>query len=266
MRADTTDCRKSIPADCGVANGRRTVTATASVPEPFGRRLFSHRRRERTVIPLVHDFEEQVVLVFGGGAVGARKARRFAREARVVVVSPTFADADFGASEFVRAAPDPDDVATWLDAADPALVVAATDDGALNAAVERAATERGVLVNRADRSGERGPGSVVVPATVDDGPVRVAVTTSGTSPAVSRHLRRELASAVDGAGVVAKVVGELRTALKERGVDTTRRRAAIRTVAESDAVWTAARETGTEAAVRDAAERVLADALDGGEA
>jgi precorrin-2 dehydrogenase/sirohydrochlorin ferrochelatase len=232
---------------------------TASTTKQFGG-TFHRRRRGSTVIPLVHDFDGETVLVFGGGTVGARKARRFAREARVVVVSPTFADADFGDSEFVRAAPTPDDVPAWLDTADPALVVAATDDAALNAAVEAAARERGVLVNRADRSGGRGRGSVVVPATVDDGPVGVAVTTGGTSPAVSRHLRRELESVVDGAGTVARVVGELRAELKGRGVDPDRRRAAIRAVAESEAVWTAAREGGDEAA-REAAERVLADAL-----
>ena len=213
------------------------------------------------MIPLGHDFDGETVLVFGGGAVGARKARRFAREARVVVVSPTFADADFGASEFVRAAPTPADVPTWLDAADPALVVAATDDTDLNAAIESATTERGVLVNRADRSGGRDRGSVVVPATVEDGPVTVAVTTSGTSPAVSRHLHRESASVVDGAGVVATVVGELRDELKGRDVDPERRRAAIRAVAESEAVWAVARDRGTETAVRDAADRVLTEAL-----
>jgi precorrin-2 dehydrogenase/sirohydrochlorin ferrochelatase len=183
------------------------------------------------VIPLIHDFAGETVLVFGGGRVGARKARRFAREARVVVISPDFVDADFGDCEFVRAAPAPDDVPAWLDAADPALVVAATDDEALNAAIERHADEVGVLVNRADRSGGRGRRSVVVPATVEDGPVGVAVTTSGTSPAVSRHLRRELESVVDGAGPVATGVGDLRADLKERGVDADARRDAIRAVA-----------------------------------
>ncbi|AZH24007.1 precorrin-2 dehydrogenase/sirohydrochlorin ferrochelatase family protein [Haloplanus aerogenes] len=217
------------------------------------------------MIPLVHDFDGEVVLVFGGGAVGARKARRFAREARVVVVSPDFADADFGASEFVRAAPDPDDVGAWLDAAAPALVVAATDDDALNAAVASVARERGILVNRADRSGERESGSVVVPATVDDGPVTVAVTTSGTSPAVSRHLRRELESVVDGAGVVATVVGDLRGELKERGVDPERRREAIRAAAADRVVWSAAKGSGDADRVRKAAARTVEEVLDGGD-
>jgi len=214
------------------------------------------------VIPLAHDFDDEMVLVVGGGAVGARKARRFAREARVVVLSPEFADADFGDSDLVRAAPGPEDVGAWLDAVDPALVVAATDDDALNGAVASAARVRGALVNRADRSGHREAGSVVVPATVDDGPVTVAVTTSGTSPAVSRHLRRELASVVDGAGLVATVVGDLRAELKDRGVDPERRRAAIRTVAADPDVWAAAREDGTEARVHEAATRVVTETLD----
>ncbi|WP_251341930.1 precorrin-2 dehydrogenase/sirohydrochlorin ferrochelatase family protein [Haloplanus halophilus] len=215
------------------------------------------------MIPLVHDFDGEVVLVFGGGAVGARKARRFAREARVVVLSPAFADADFGGSEFVRAAPGPEDVPAWLDAADPALVVAATDDAALNAAVERHAREAGVLVNRADRSGDRARGSVVVPATVDDDPVRVAVTTGGTSPAVSRHLRRELAGVIEGAGLVATVVADLRADLKDRGVDPERRRAAIRAAAAAPSVWSAAEGDGDEERVRTAARRAVEDALDG---
>ncbi|GAB6861018.1 bifunctional precorrin-2 dehydrogenase/sirohydrochlorin ferrochelatase [Haloplanus litoreus] len=215
------------------------------------------------MIPLIHDFDGEVVLVFGGGAVGARKARRFGHEARVLVVSPTFADADFDGSELVRAAPAPDDVPSWLAAADPALVVAATDDETLNAAIERHAHEAGVLVNRADRAGDRDRGSVVVPATVEDGPVGVAVTTGGTSPAVSRHLRRELEPVIGGAGLVATVVSELRGELKEREPEADTRREAVRTVAANPDVWAAAR-AGDEERVREVAERVVAAALDGG--
>jgi precorrin-2 dehydrogenase/sirohydrochlorin ferrochelatase len=214
------------------------------------------------VIPLVHDFDDAVVVVFGGGPVGARKARRFAREARVVVVSPAFVDADFGGSEFVRATPDPEDVPAWITRADPALVVAATDDDAFNAAVERYAHEAGVLVNRADRAGAREPGSVVVPATVEDDPVGVAVTTSGTSPAVSRHLRRELEGVVDGAGTVATVVSELRDELKGREIEPDARRDAVRAVANEPAVWSAAREGDSEERVREVATRAVDGVLD----
>ncbi|WP_290819120.1 bifunctional precorrin-2 dehydrogenase/sirohydrochlorin ferrochelatase [Halovivax sp.] len=194
------------------------------------------------MIPLLHDFTGETVLIFGGGPVGARKARRFAREARVVVVSPAFADADFGGAELVRAAPDPDDAAAWLDRVEPALVVAATDDEAVNDAVALAARERGVLRNRADRAGgDRAVGSVVVPATVREDPVVVAIATGGRAPALSRHLRRKLEDELEGAGEMATVLEELRAEFRERGMAASRRRAALRSVASSSAVWTTLR-------------------------
>jgi len=190
------------------------------------------------MIPLLHDFRGETVLVFGGGTVGARKARRFAREARTVVVSPAFAAADFGDAQFVRAAPTPESVGGWLDRARPGLVVAATDDTALNDAVASAARERGVLVNRTDRHGSRDPDSVVVPATVRDGPVVVAVATGARSPALSRHLREQIEPVVEGAGGMAELTAELRDGLQER-LPPEERRGALRAVVRSDDVWKA---------------------------
>lgn len=199
------------------------------------------------MIPLVHDFEGETVLVVGGGSVGARKARRFVREARVVVVAPAFADADFGGAERVRAAPEPDEITGWLDRTDPALVVAATDDGAVNARVEAAARERGVLVNRTDTHGGREPGSVVVPATVRDGDVVVAVSTGGASPALSKHLRERVEAEIEHAGAMAELTGELRERLQREGVPPAERREAVRRVVRNDRVWKLL-DTGTSKA------------------
>ncbi|WP_101294579.1 precorrin-2 dehydrogenase/sirohydrochlorin ferrochelatase family protein [Halegenticoccus soli] len=207
------------------------------------------------MIPLFHDFSDESVLVFGGGAVGARKARRFAREARVVVVSPAFGGRDFGDAELVRAAPTPEAVSGWVDRVDPALVVAATDDDAVNGAAEAAARGRCALVNRADRAGGRDAGSVVVPATVRDGPVTVAVSTGGASPALSKYLRERLESELAGAGAMAELTGELREELKGDGVPPDERRAAIRAVARSSRVWKALRTAESNA--RREAERVI---------
>jgi precorrin-2 dehydrogenase/sirohydrochlorin ferrochelatase len=189
------------------------------------------------VIPLLHDFTDERVLVFGGGGVGARKARRFAREARVVVLSPAFADADFGGSELVRVAPSPDAVGAWLDRVAPALVVAATDDGDLNARIETEARDRGVLVNRTDTHGGRDPGSVVVPATVRDGDVVAAVSTGGASPALSKYLRERIEGQLEGAGAMAALTGEIRDRLQREAVDPGDRRAAVRAVVHDDRVW-----------------------------
>lgn len=204
------------------------------------------------MIPLHHDFRGETVLVFGGGPVGARKARRFAREARVIVVSPEFADRRFapepdgdedvahaGHVAFVRAAPTPDDVPGWLDRAAPALVVAATDDDDLNAAIAAAADERGVLYNRADRSGtDRRPvGEVVVPATVRDEPVVASLATGGASPALSKHLRERLEEQLAGAGAMAELTAEIRADLRARDIDPDARREAVRRVVRAPSVW-----------------------------
>lgn len=213
------------------------------------------------MIPLLHDFEGETVLVFGGGDVGARKARRFAREARVVVVSPEFSrpTGEYGGAERVRAVPGPEDVPGWFDRADPALVVAATDDAAVNDAVERAARERGVLVNRADRAGGRDPGSVVVPATVRDDPVVVAVATGGASPALSAHLRERVEAELADAGAMADLTADLRGDLNARGVAPERRREAVRAVVKSGRVWKALGDG--PANPRQVAENVVSDTI-----
>ncbi|MFW6435440.1 MAG: precorrin-2 dehydrogenase/sirohydrochlorin ferrochelatase family protein [Halovenus sp.] len=205
------------------------------------------------MMPLVHDFEGERVLVFGAGQVGARKARHFASEASVFVVSPQFEDESYGGAELLRTAPAPDDVPGWLSRIDPALVVAATDDAELNERIEAEASERGILCNRADVAGPRGASSVVVPATVRDDPVVVSVSTGATSPVVSRHLRQELETAIDGAGEMAELTGSLREELA--GPD---RRAALRAVVSSGEVWKALDTEGTNP--RKVATDVIAEA------
>lgn len=189
------------------------------------------------MIPLYHDFTDETVLVFGGGPVGARKARRFAREANIVVVSPEFTADDYGGAELLRAAPDAEAVAGWFDRADPALAVAATDVDPVNEAVERQARRRGTLINRADHSDERGPGGVVVPATVRDGGVAVSISTGGASPALAKELRKRIEAELDGAGELAAITADVRAELKARDVDPDRRRRAVRAAVQSPRVW-----------------------------
>jgi precorrin-2 dehydrogenase/sirohydrochlorin ferrochelatase len=191
------------------------------------------------VIPLLHDFTGETVLVVGGGPVGARKARRFAAEARVVVLSPEFADRDFGGAQRVRAAPGTADIGAWIERTDPALVVAATDDGELNDAAATAAREAGALVNRADDHGERAVDDVAVPATVRDDPVTLAIATGGRAPALSKYLREEFESQFGSAGEMATLVGDLRDDLQAREVDPQRRREIVRAVVRNRELWKA---------------------------
>ncbi|QDX40650.1 bifunctional precorrin-2 dehydrogenase/sirohydrochlorin ferrochelatase [Salarchaeum sp. JOR-1] len=211
------------------------------------------------MIPLAHDFRGEAVLVFGGGRVGARKARHFASEADVLVVSPEFADAAFGDADLVRAAPGPNGVSEWVERVEPVLVVAATDSADVNDAAEEAAREHGSLVNRADESGGRRAGSVTVPATVEDDPVTVAVSTGGSSPALAKHLRERVADEIAGAGGMADLSGAVREELKAAGVPPDDRRRAVRRLVRAPSVWKALRTRGANP--RQQAEVVLADEL-----
>jgi precorrin-2 dehydrogenase/sirohydrochlorin ferrochelatase len=232
-------------------------------------------RETESMIPLAHDFTGERVLVFGGGPVGTRKARRFASEGDVVLVSPSFSapertdiGRDRSASERssierIRAAPGPESVDNWIDRTDPALVVAATDDTDLNAAIERAARERNLLSNRTDQSGRRDPLSVAVPATVRADPVVVAVTTGATSPALARYLREQITETIDGAGAMAELSGSLRDDLAATDVDPATRQEAIRTVVRNEHVWKAL-DTGIDKAEKratDVIEDVTGDPL-----
>ena len=237
------------------------------------------------MIPLYHDFSGETVLIFGGGAVGARKAERFADETRVVVVSPAFDDRLLGRDDtptvgmddphtgdsaganhhepgidLVRAAPDPEAVTAWIERADPVLVVAATDDRTINAAAESAALDADVLINRTDTAGSRPAGSVVVPATIEDDPVRVALSTGGTSPALAKALRERIEAEIADAGAMAALSGSLRSELKTRGVDPDKRREAIRRVVRSEGVWKGLQKGGSNG--RKEADAVIDEVLD----
>jgi precorrin-2 dehydrogenase/sirohydrochlorin ferrochelatase len=70
------------------------------------------------------------------------------------------------------------------------LVIAATDSEEDNKKVARAASEMGVpLVNVVDMPEHCG---FIVPSTVKRGPLTIAVSTSGASPAMARAIREEL--------------------------------------------------------------------------
>lgn len=134
-------------------------------------------------------------LVVGGGTVGTRRSRALLNAgADVVVVDPTpSAELEALAAPETRAvAPVAEPRSEWLelvrrpfrtsDVTDGplVLVVAATDDTQVNAAVGSAAQQAGVLVNRAD---DVTAGDLAFPAVVRRGPVTIGIS-SAVDPAV----------------------------------------------------------------------------------
>ncbi|HWQ19910.1 MAG TPA: hypothetical protein VN455_09050, partial [Methanotrichaceae archaeon] len=76
--------------------------------------------------------------------------------------------------------------------------------------IEEQAARQGMLVNRVD-----GIGDVVVPSIIRRGPVTIAISSMGTSPALSKYIRIKLErDLTDDYSAMARLLGEMRQELK----------------------------------------------------
>jgi precorrin-2 dehydrogenase/sirohydrochlorin ferrochelatase len=139
--------------------------------------------------PLFALIEDRPCLVVGGGAVGERKVQDLlAAGARVTVVSQALTPhlailADQGHLHFIQGDFSPQ----YLDGM--TLVVGATDDQHVNREISAAAQARNLLVNIVDAPELC---TFIVPAQVRRGPLTIAVSTGGASPALARQMREDL--------------------------------------------------------------------------
>jgi precorrin-2 dehydrogenase/sirohydrochlorin ferrochelatase len=192
-------------------------------------------------LPLFLDFSCKKVVIFGGGAVGERKAKYFL-PAEVAVVSPKFTDCleSMGADGIVnleRRSIREDDVPGLIEGA--FLVVAATGDRALNDAIARAAEERRVLANNAT-----GETAVVVPSLIRRGDVAIAISTGGHSPALSKYLRLRLeASLGEDVEKMAALQDKVREQLKITINGQKRREEILWAILDDPEVWDALKES-----------------------
>jgi precorrin-2 dehydrogenase / sirohydrochlorin ferrochelatase len=128
-------------------------------------------------------------VVVGGGLVGHEKAAGLvASGAAVTVVSPDL-DASFGslAVEWRRGRYRRSDLKGAF------LVIAATSDRAVNERVHRDAEARGMLCNVADVPELC---NFILPAVHREGPIALAVSTGGASPALAKRIRSQIADLV----------------------------------------------------------------------
>ncbi len=173
-------------------------------------------------LPLFTNLHGRRCVVVGGGAIALRKARLLQQAgARVFVVAPQInaqlarMARDSGGSVIERGY-QPDD----LD--DTALVIAATNVEAVNAAVSRDAQQRHIPVNVVDNPQLC---SVILPSIVDRSPLVIAISSGGASPVLARRLRSLLESTVPAAyGRLAALLGRFRETVAQRIGDTEQRR------------------------------------------
>jgi siroheme synthase-like protein len=144
----------------------------------------------KTVYMAGLDLAGRRCLVVGGGRVGLEKATGLLDcGALVTVVAPELdpalaeAGVDWRPRRYRRG-----------DLDGMFLVVAATSERPVNARVYSDAEERGMLCNVAD---DPELCNFILPAVFREGPIVVAVSTGGASPALAKRLRSQIAALVD---------------------------------------------------------------------
>ena len=140
-------------------------------------------------LPIFLDLRARDVVVIGGGEVALRKVRTLLRAgAQVTVVAPRqhpeLAELTGSAAIQQRA-----ESFTAAHLRGAVLVIAATDDAGVNAAVAAAARAANIPVNVVD---DRELSTCLMPAIIDRAPLIVAVGSGGASPTLARRVRAQI--------------------------------------------------------------------------
>lgn len=173
--------------------------------------------------PLFADLHGRRVLVVGGGEIAERKVRLL-REAGATI---DLVAREIGATElsaWVAAPP-----VCWLahdfeesQLEGVTLVVAATDDAALNDRVATAARARHLLCNVVDDAARSG---FIVPAIVDRSPLVIAISSGGVAPVLARWVRERIEASFDESiGALAGLLQAWRRRIKQALPDVGARR------------------------------------------
>ena len=170
-------------------------------------------------LPIFIDVKGRLCLVVGGGDVAQRKVSVLLEAgAAVKAVAPEFSGAFAGlhAVECVTERFQPG----HLDGA--VLVIAATDDSAVNQEVSRQARARNIPVNVVDNPDLC---TFIMPSILDRSPLLVAFSSGGASPVLARMLRGKLETMIpQGYGHLTAFCARLRDTVKARVANPAMRR------------------------------------------
>jgi len=189
------------------------------------------------MIPLFVDCSRRHIVIFGGGEVAARKAVRFTGKAEVTIISRSFKQKIRDLPVFLKEC----DISTGSDEMlesliDGAfLVIAALSDESQNNRIGLICRKRGVLFNNAD--GE--PGDVIIPSVTGSTQYTLAISTHGSSPAISRFIREHIEQTFPAMDLMISLQKRLRAELKKTEPDQVKREAIIRHVLDDQDIWAA---------------------------
>lgn len=175
------------------------------------------------IFPISLKLQQQPCLIVGGGRIAYRKAVLLVKAGAVIdIISPEI-DANLleviqqCGGQYIQAP-----YSASLSLRYYRLVIAATDDQAVNQAVFEACEADNVLVNSVDDPPHC---RFMVPAIIDRSPLVVSIATNGASPVLSRQIRTQLeASIPHGMGKLADFSGKWRSTVKAKIVNPDERR------------------------------------------
>ncbi len=165
-------------------------------------------------LPIFLRLIQQRVLVVGGGQVALRKVQMLLRaQAQIRLVTPQILpELQALLQDTIHQIELRDYIDADLDTIK--LVVAATDNSAVNVAVWQAASARNIPVNVVDQPELC---SFIFPSILDRSPVIVAVSSGGNAPVLARLLRARLETLIPSAyGALAILLGEYRYQVKQK--------------------------------------------------
>ena len=141
------------------------------------------------LLPLALNLQNRRCVVFGAGAVAKRKAGSLIEcGAQLLVVAPHFDDswAAFDCEKIAR-------LYQTGDCAGAVLVFACTNDAEVNRQIAEEARKANILCNTAD---EGDAGDFHSMATLRRGDICIGISTSGGSPALSKHLKEKIGETI----------------------------------------------------------------------
>lgn len=199
------------------------------------------------LLPLMVDMKNRKVVIFGGGAVGERKAALFSRYATITVISRSFTAGlcELGKQginlvETSGTFPD-DEISGHI--GDAFIVIPATSNLELNKRITDIAHDKGCLVNSVD-----GMEDLAVPSIIERGDITIAISTKGASPALSKFMRKKIEEAVpEEFDYMVRLLKELRPRLKQQVPRQEDRSRILWAVLEDEDVWKALSESYNQA-------------------
>ena len=176
----------------------------------------------RFAYPVMLDLSTRACLVVGGGAVAERKVEGLVDAgARVTVVSPSLTERLLHLATDARFRWCPREYVAG-DAEGFLLVLVATDDASVNAAVAAECRRRGILINCADDPAHC---DFILPSVLKRGALTVSVSTGGASPTMARLVREELEMLLPrDVAILIDVMAEVRRTLRDGGISLNPRR------------------------------------------